>query len=406
MKRNFKLPIIFLLLIICFVFLTACPNTNINPNTPNQPQEDSKNAYSLSEFGQTVNNVIKGCVEIKTQGTFGGGLGSGFVIGKAEANYPVIVTNYHVIKEAQKNPNLFNIYIKFGDKADYYPQPAIILGYDADMDIAVLLLRKSVQDIDSRILTWGNSRAVYLGQEVFAIGNSLGYGTALTQGVVSVTEEILQNKDRETGKEFTRYAIRHSAAIISGNSGGALFNLKGEVIGVNSYGYLAQVIGEDQKPTGDYYNAANMSLAIPSNLARAVSDYVLENYNGEEVDASIPRTSGGDFMSCLDKIKPRLSSDDKNVLTVSESISFLGLNTNDVIVKINNWDVKNLYLDSNQVLSPSILVELCYYYSPQGGGKELTITVNRNGVVTNITTNFRQKLSLPDWIQDIQKAWS
>lgn len=75
-----------------------------------------------------------------------------------------------------------------------------MIGYDADMDIAVLILEKSIQDIDDRILTWGNSRAVYKGQEVFAIGNSLGYGTSLTQGVVSITEEKLEISDEDTNK--------------------------------------------------------------------------------------------------------------------------------------------------------------------------------------------------------------
>lgn len=430
MKKISKLSIISLLLIICLVFLSAClnafPNSDPDPDSnepvPTNPSGDyyikdpEDQDYSYSAFGQVINRVIKGCVEILvTSSSFSSSQGSGFIIGKDNnQDYPIIITNYHVVNQIISSSSAA-IQIKLGDKASYFDNDNIVkvLGYDADMDIAVLILEKSIQDIDDRILTWGNSRAVYKGQEVFAIGNSLGYGTSLTQGVVSITEEKLEISDEDTNKTIKKYVIRHSAAIISGNSGGPLFNLKGEVIGVNSYGYLGKVIDGNKNHTGGYYSLTNMCLAIPSNLARAICDYVLDNYQNTAVDASTARkvneTLGKNFINCLENIEASLDSQDNNVLrVVNNKLGFLGLQTDDLIIKINGWELNNLFFDSTQICTPSILLELCYYYSTDGSGDALTITVKRKTsgeTAIEINTGYRLKLNLPDWLDDIQNGW-
>jgi S1-C subfamily serine protease len=415
MKKISKLSIISLLLIICVVFLTACPDIyNNGPSDgPSYSLDDydinnpGEHDYSYSDFGLLVNGVIKGCVEIKTPAS----LGSGFIIGKvSDPKYPIIITNYHVIKQAVSIPGV--IKIKLGDKADFFNNNVKIMGYDADMDIAVLVLEKSIHDIDDRVLTWGNSRAIYKGQQIFAIGNSLGYGTSVTQGIISVTEENLDMRDDDNNRMLYKHVIRHSAAIISGNSGGALFNLNGEVIGVNGYGYITRVIGSDGKTPVDpneYYNVSNMSLAIPSNLARAIFDYTLANYGGTAVDASAARSNpDGNFMDCLEHIESNLDSQDNNVLRVlNDKLEFLNLKANDFIIKINGWDINDLFFDSTQICTPSILLELCYYYSAGGSGDELIITVKRttHGITStvNINTGYRRTgLAMPDWIGDIQ----
>lgn len=428
MKKISKLSIISLLLIICLVFLSAClnafPNSDPDPDSnepvPTNPSGDyyikdpEDQDYSYSAFGQVVNRVIKGCVEIQVTSSFSSSQGSGFIIGKDNnQDYPIIITNYHVVNQKISSPSAA-IQIKLGDKASYFNNNVKVIGYDADMDIAVLILEKSIQDIDDRILTWGNSRAVYKGQEVFAIGNSLGYGTSLTQGVVSITEEKLEISDEDTNKTIKKYVIRHSAAIISGNSGGPLFNLKGEVIGVNSYGYLGKVIDGNKNHTGGYYSLTNMCLAIPSNLARAICDYVLDNYQNTAVDASTARkvneTLGKNFINCLENIEASLDSQDNNVLrVVNNKLDFLGLQTDDLIIKINGWELNNLFFDSTQICTPSILLELCYYYSTGGSGDALTITVKRKTsgetAIEEINTDYRLKLNLPDWLDDIQNGW-
>lgn len=429
MKKISKLSIISLLLIICLVFLSAClnafPNSDPDPDSnepvPTNPSGDyyikdpEDQDYSYSAFGQVVNRVIKGCVEIKVTSSFSSSQGSGFIIGKDNnQDYPIIITNYHVVNQKISSPSAA-IQIKLGDKASYFNNNNVkVIGYDADMDIAVLILEKSIQDIDDRILTWGNSRAVYKGQEVFAIGNSLGYGISLTQGIVSITEEKLEISDEDTNKTIKKYVIRHSASIISGNSGGPLFNLKGEVIGVNSYGYLGKVIDGNKNHTGGYYSLTNMCLAIPSNLARAICDYVLDNYQNAAVDASAARkvneTLGKNFINCLENIEASLDSQDNNVLrVVNNKLDFLGLQTDDLIIKINGWELNNLFFDSTQICTPSILLELCYYYSTGGSGDALTITVKRKTsgetAIEEINTDYRLKLNLPDWLDDIQNGW-
>ena len=399
MKKVFRLLIMALLIIVCFMSLSACVIVA------------SVQEYEYSDLGKTVNKAIKGCVEIRIQIFDQAGYGSGFIIGKTKStNYPIIITNYHVIAPGIEYDG--HISIKFSDKADYFlltqDEAVEVLGYDADMDIAVLLLKKPIDDIDSRILSWGNSRAIYKGQQVFSIGNTFGKGTSYTQGAVSVVEDLMIISDDNSTPDnpaddrlVNKYVIRHDAAINSGNSGGALFNQNGEIIGVNSYGYRAQAIDSDGYNVDSYYLAHNISFAISSNFAQAVCDYVLSHHNGEIVDASIARV---DFNNCLEIIQAGLDEDDNNVLKVIDDKKDLGLRQGDIITKINQIDANKLFFDSTQVCSPTIFFELCYYYSNQiqdNDQNKLMITVIRDGEEIQIDTDYRQCAKLPKWIQEL-----
>ncbi|HEY8423337.1 MAG TPA: trypsin-like peptidase domain-containing protein [Clostridia bacterium] len=417
MKKLSRISLVSFLMIICFAFLTACTDINNwfgfdNSDIDNQPKIDNpqdeddyykKDAVyqNTQDFGKIVSAATKGSVEILVQSPYNSSTsqGSGFIAAKNKTtNYPVIITNYHVIQLAV-GKSQYSILIKLGDKADYFEQTAKIMGYDAQMDIAVLTLEKEIADIDDRILPWGNSRAVFKGQPVFVIGNSLGYGLSYTSGSISVTEELLAAQRNSYGysSNSEQYLIRHDAAIQSGNSGGALFNLKGEVIGVNSYGYLAEVINNGFSFDKSYYLAANMSLAIPSNLAQAICDYVLANYQGVVVDASRARNGFSDYVKA---IKPALDKEDNNVLFATKDIEDLGLKTNEIIVKINDIDVNRMFLDDTQICSPSILIELSYYCANEKSDDQLTITVKRNGEELTIFTGYYLR-ALPDWLKEL-----
>ena len=148
--------------------------------------------------------------------------GSGIIIATNE-NELLIVTNYHVIANNDR------LRVTFVDDSVVEAQ---IKGTDSDMDLAVIavpldnLSENTIQSI--RVATIGDSDNLRVGETAIAIGNALGYGQSVTTGVISAVDREL-DIDGETGS-----FIQTDAAINYGNSGGALLNIRGEVIGINS----------------------------------------------------------------------------------------------------------------------------------------------------------------------------
>jgi Do/DeqQ family serine protease len=169
------------------------------------------------------------------------GLGSGFVINKAG----IILTNNHVVAGADE------VWVQLPDERRF---EARVVGTDPSTDVAVVRLNRPPSDL--RPVQIGNSDQVRVGDYVLAIGNPLGLGQTVTMGIVSA-------KNRMLGGRITQYEdfIQTDAAINQGNSGGPLFNFKGEVIGINS-AILNPAV------------AMNIGFAIPINLARQIADQI------------------------------------------------------------------------------------------------------------------------------------
>jgi len=169
------------------------------------------------------------------------GLGSGFVVNKAG----IILTNNHVVAGADE------VWVQFGDERRF---EARVVGSDPATDVAVIKLSRVPGDI--KPATLGNSEQVRVGDYVLAIGNPLGMGQTVTMGIVSA-------KNRMMGGRITQYEdfIQTDAAINQGNSGGPLFNFRGEVIGINS-----AILNPAM--------AMNVGFAIPINLARQIADQI------------------------------------------------------------------------------------------------------------------------------------
>ena len=164
-------------------------------------------------------------------------LGSGFIIDPAG----YIVTNNHVIAEADE------VTVRLTDNTEL---KATIVGRDEKTDLALL-------KVDSKepltALSWGDSEAMRIGDWVLAIGNPFGLGGTVTAGIVSARNRIL-----EGGGPYDDY-IQTDASINRGNSGGPLFNMAGEVIGINTAIY--------SNPSG---GSVGIGFAIPSSLAKNV----------------------------------------------------------------------------------------------------------------------------------------
>lgn len=166
------------------------------------------------------------------------GAGSGFIISPDG----VILTNAHVVRDADE------VMVKLQDRREYR---AKVLGSDAKTDVAVL-------KIDAKNLPTvplGNTRNTKVGEWVLAIGEPYGLESTVTAGVVSAKGRTIDNN----GVQF----LQTDVAVNPGNSGGPLFNTRGEVIGINS-----QIYSE----TGGYQG---LSFAIPIEVAARIKDEIL-----------------------------------------------------------------------------------------------------------------------------------
>lgn len=230
-------------------------------------------------------------------------LGSGFVIDAAGH----IVTNNHVIEGA----DLIEVTFPNGDTFE-----ADLVGRDPATDIAVLKIEAGDP---LPFVPFGNSDAAEVGEWVIAIGNPLGYSNSVTAGIISA-----RNRDISAGNydDF----IQTDVAINQGNSGGPLFNMNGEVIGVNT-----AIIS----PTG---YSIGLSFSVPSDLAENVASQLIEfgetrrGYLGirtQKVTPDIARAYG------LDEARGAL------VRSVVEDgpADRAGLERGDLITKIGNREV-------------------------------------------------------------------
>jgi len=174
--------------------------------------------------------------------------GSGVII--SEDGY--IVTNEHVIS-GSVNGGTIKVKLSSGEETD-----AVIVGYDSRTDIAVI-------KIDASSLTYASfvdSDQLVLGQDVIAIGNPLGYGISCSNGIVSaLSREIYINNVYMT-------VLQTNAAVNSGNSGGGLFDINGNLVGI--------INAKTSSSTSDA-TVEGMGYAIPANTAKRIVTELLEN---------------------------------------------------------------------------------------------------------------------------------
>jgi S1-C subfamily serine protease len=202
---------------------------------------DAEEQNNISVYRKNIGAVVNITSRVVAYDFFYGaisqeGQGSGFVIDK-EGH---ILTNYHVIAQAQK------VEVTFQDHKKYV---ATIVGSDQSHDLAVLQIK--APDLHPLIL--GDSTNLQVGQKVYAIGNPFGLAGTLTQGIVSSIRGV-----QEPNGPYIEEAIQTDAAINPGNSGGPLLNWHGEVIGINT------IIASNAN------QSAGIGFAIPINTAKAV----------------------------------------------------------------------------------------------------------------------------------------
>lgn len=258
------------------------------------------------------------------------GTGSGVII--SEDGY--IVTNNHVIKDANE------LEVTLNNKKIY---KAKLIGTDSKMDIALLKI-----DVDEKLpfSTFADSDNVRVGEWVLAVGNPYNLTSTVTAGIVSAKARNLDTKGIQS-------FIQTDAAVNPGNSGGALVNTRGELIGINTM---------ISSPTGSY---AGYSFAVPSNITRKIIEDIMEFGNVQRGILGVEITELNGSVSKELGVKQTEGVYVKKV-NKNSGAEKAGITKGDVIVKLDNTSVGSFS-------------ELSGYINTKRPNDKVNVTLIRNG---------------------------
>ncbi len=275
------------------------------------------------------------------------GLGSGVII---DANKGHIVTNYHVIKGADE------IRVRLYDGREY---DAELVGGDEMADVALLKLEKAKNLTQINI---ADSDKLRVGDFTVAIGNPFGLGQTVTSGIVSALGRSGLNVEN-----FENF-IQTDAAINSGNSGGALVNLNGELIGINT-----AILGPNGGNVG-------IGFAIPSNMMRNLTEQILEF---GEVKRGMLGVQGGEVTSELAEALGYESSKGAFIGQVvpDSAADKAGLQAGDIIISVNGKSINTFS-------------ELRAKVATLGAGKKVTLGVVRDGKTKSFNVTLGEATSI------------
>ena len=256
------------------------------------------------------------------QESYATGAGSGIIISQTDDEI-YILTNNHVVEDADE----LSVQFIDGKSVD-----AVVKGTSESEDIAVIYVKtKDIEDStleQIKIATIGDSSKLKVGNGIIAIGNALGYGQSVTVGVVSALDRVVQ------GDENNQKMIQIDAAINGGNSGGALLNSAGEVVGINSAKYS----------NNGYSGSASiesMAFAIPiSDVKQSIEDIM----DGKEVTKT---TEGGAKIGITgDMVGGEITGFYISEVT-SKNASKAGLQAGYIVTGIEGQDVTSMDVISN-----------------------------------------------------------
>lgn len=287
------------------------------------------------------------------------GTGSG-VVYKIQNDSAYIVSNHHVVEGA----NDLEVTLSDGTKL-----PAELLGSDVWTDLAVL---KVDHDGVRTIAEFGNSDALKLGEPVIAIGNPLGleFAGSITQGIVSGLERTVPMDFNADGiVDWNAEVLQTDAAINPGNSGGGLFNITGQVVGINSMKIAQQEV-------------EGIGFSIPINIAEPIIQDIERYGKVRRPYLGVALQSISDLSSFHQHETLNLPYTVKSGVLVAEVVKgspadLAGLVQMDVIVKLDKQDITNImdlrkYLYYQKEVDQSLTVG--YYRDGQYQETQVTLT--------------------------------
>ena len=286
--------------------------------------------------------------------------GSGVII----SNDGYIVTNNHVVENADE------ITVTLNNKKIF---KAKVIGTDPAYDLAVIKIDAAALPF----LLYGNSDDVKIGEWVLAIGYPLNLETTVTAGIISAKARSLGlNKGTKNNSPVESF-IQTDAAVNQGNSGGALINTNGQLIGINS---------AIASPTGYY---SGYSYAIPVNIVKKVVDDLIKYGNVQRGFLGVSTVNTNDIAEeQKEQLKFTYSGDGLVITDVAaeSAAQAAGLKKGDIIKSVNG----------SAVTVPSELQEMVTRYKP---GDKITIVYSRNGKDATATATLKNKMGTFDIVK-------
>lgn len=234
------------------------------------------------------------------------GLGSGVIVDSSG----IVITNYHVIQGVDS----ILIILPDGRSAS-----AQIIGSDQDTDLAVLRINNGGVKLNLPTLNFATSQDQKIGDVVLAIGNPYGIGQTVTQGIISATGRA--NINLADFEDF----IQTDATISAGNSGGALINTRGELIGINTAVYSEQ--GEN----------SGIGFAIPADLAKGVSQEILDH--GRVIRGWLGLATGSFVDANGQKVATNLKGAIIGEVVQQSPAALAGIERYDILTAINDSEI-------------------------------------------------------------------
>ncbi len=292
-------------------------------------------ATTVSDVSDIVDNVMPSIVAVTNvsyteyRSMFGASktyestsAGSGIIVGQ-DSDYLYIATNNHVVSGAE------SLTITFDDET---AAPATVKGTDSSNDLAVVAVALSDIENDTldniKVATLGDSDDLKVGESSVVIGNALGYGQSVTTGVISALSREVTLQD-DSGNEITSTLMQTDAAVNPGNSGGALLNMKGEVVGIVSAKYSSTSV-------------EGMGYAIPITTAKDIIEQIINQEQVSEDEASYFGIAGVDVASDVSQQYDMPAGVYVTRVVSGSGASKAGIKKGDIIVSFNGKSVSSM----------------------------------------------------------------
>ena len=370
LKNIFGIIILIVLINIIFKFFSDYTNTSdeISFSTLTVSAVENKNEpnpkirfFQNPDFTIAAEKTINSVVHVKNTATSKGsnsiwdlfygnsenrrtvGTGSGVIV----SNDGYIITNFHVIENANE------IEITTNDNKTFIAE---IIGSDENSDIAVLKISGSNS---FPYIRFANSDQTKIGEWVLAVGNPFNLTSTVTAGIISAKSRDLNDYDSKN-QSF----IQTDAAVNSGNSGGALVNINGDLIGINT------AIQSNNAGFIGY------SFAVPSNIARKIYEDILEF---GDVQRGLLGVTGQSLNTELSNELNLNITEGFYVNSTDKSMGayMAGIKEGDVITKIDNVDIKKFS-------------DLTGYLNSKRPGDILKVVIKRNSSFKTLSVNLKR----------------
>jgi serine protease Do len=318
----------------------------VNISTRQKVRVEAQNPFAGTPFG----DLFGGGQDTGPQTREAQSLGSGFIV---SADGYVVTNNHVVTAEGKGEVESISVTLPNGD--DY---PAKLVGRDAASDLAVL---KITTPKPLPFVKFGDSRSARVGDWVIAIGNPFGLGGTVTAGIISAVY-----RNTGTGSAYDRY-LQTDAAINRGNSGGPMFDMKGQVIGINNAIF---------SPNG---GSIGIGFAIPADIAEPIVQRLMKGQAIERGYLGIRIQALSDDLADSLGI-PHNHGEFVQAVEPGKAAALAGIQAGDVVLRVNGKDVT-----PGQSLS--------FLVANTAPGSRIPIELIRNGQRMTVTATVAKRPS-------------